>query len=51
MRNKEEKQSNHFEDFEAFSLVASIFKYSSTWLVLSFLLYKRFYFEMVLYKV
>ena len=30
MRNKEEKQCNHFEDFEAFSLTASIFKYSST---------------------
>ena len=30
MRNKKEKQCNHFEDFEAFFLVASIFKYSST---------------------
>ena len=29
MRN-EEKQCNHFEDFEACALATSIFKYSST---------------------
>ena len=27
---KEQQEAGHFEDFEAFSFVASIFKYSST---------------------
>ena len=30
MRDKEENQCNHLEDFDYYALAASIFKYSST---------------------
>ena len=54
MRNKKEKQCNYFEDFEVVPWMlpfSSILQLPLLRLILSFVLYLRFYFKMMLYKV